>query len=86
MNSPFGDPLVDALHLQADLYRFQIVNEFTYLHDEDLPGAAFKIGQSVRVLKNGHVGKVTGVNGSDDFEYSVEGYDFLVWENELEAI
>lgn len=65
---------------------------FSPLHDKDVEGAKFKIGDEVKIKSDSHIprmrGIITGVNCMDEdlYEYSLEGFVYLYYENELEKI
>lgn len=70
----------------------QFVEEFCYLHGQNIEGANFKIGDTVEVWKHEgverkavHTGVVIAVSQQDDdvFEYAVSGYPWLLWETDL---
>ena len=59
---------------------------FSSIHNKNLFGARFKIGDRVYAEKDGATGEITGVNCIDvnEYEYSVRGYPYLYYEDELE--
>ena len=65
---------------------------FAPLHNKDVEGAKFKISDEVKIKFDTHVprlrGIITGVNCVDEnvYEYSLKGFTFLYYENELEEI
>jgi hypothetical protein len=79
----------------TQVYAAQIADEHRTWYAEDVPGAAFKMGQLVRIKADqvnkfgtqGRVGKITSVDDTGDgFEYTVEGAEHLLWETELETV
>jgi hypothetical protein len=83
-------------------YKMSIITDYFEMeHNENVPDAKFKIGEEVvynSLLENfkGFWGKkfiITGVSWQDNdkygnkiFEYSLSGFPYLVYENELEKI
>lgn len=65
----------------------EIVDDFVRYNDTDIDGAAFKIGENVTVFRHSApvaTGIVIAVGENEDtYEYAVDTYPYLVWENEL---
>jgi len=59
---------------------------FSSIHNKNLFGARFKIGDRVYIKSENSTGEITGVNCIDvnEYEYSVRGYPYLYYEDELE--
>lgn len=65
------------------------ISSFTQLHNKDVSGAKFKIGQLVSFHHPEYgigTGEVLAVNRVDEnsVEYAVTGIDFLLWEDEID--
>jgi len=77
-----------------DDFGFCISEYFPIDHNENISDAKFKIGQVVRY--RGHVHKrrfgnsftIIGVNqlSENEFEYSLKGFPYLVFQEELEEL
>jgi len=73
---------------------------FAELHNENVEGAKFKIGEKVNVRVDylqispvNLIGIITGVNLTDDddsraniYEYSIDNWGFLFWEEQLKRV
>ena len=65
---------------------------FEPLHNKDVEGAKFKIGDEVKIKSDVPIpkmrGTITGVNWMDEnlYEYSLKGFTFLYYEDQLEKI
>ena len=59
---------------------------FSEMHNENVDGAKFKIGDRVKVKASGFSSIINGVNCIDvnEYEYSIRGYPYLYYEDELE--
>ncbi len=82
------------MELSQVVLGLQISNYMEEFHHEDIPDAKFKIGEVVKYVgvnpsfleyKDKYF-SVKMVNYSDEIEYGMVGFPFLVWESELEKV
>jgi len=61
---------------------------FVEHYSKDLPGAKFKIGQTVTYEEEEYKVLAVCLAYGDNYEYSLDGLDWpiLVWEHELEVV
>jgi len=59
---------------------------FVKLHNKNILGAKFSIGDKVDVKDTGLIAEITGINCIDvnEYEYSLKGFTYLYYEDELE--
>jgi len=59
---------------------------FSSIHNKNLFGARFKIGDRVYIKSENSTGEITGVNCIDvnEYEYSLKSFTYLYYEDELE--